>query len=252
MIAIIVAFFSRTGNPVHIIARMWSKSILFVSGIKVDVEGLEAEVLAGLDALPETLLPLMPAPDAAVVIRSAGDATAQEIVLVLDRLKRGFNVGKIFRSAEAFGAAAATLGGLDLVIYAAGVMHQVDFTDPDILPEYITYPSPGGTGDVRAYQVKPANAPDKLPAVLVIHENRGLNPHIQDVARRMALEGFLGFAPDALSPVGGTPADEDKAREMIYELDPDATVARLAAAVPFLAAHEGSTGKVGAAPNTAC
>ncbi len=86
----------------------------------------------------------------------------------------------------------------------------------------------------------------KCPGVLVIHENRGLNPHIKDVARRMALEGFLAFAPDALSPVGGTPADEDRARELIGELDPDATVARLAAAVPFLAALPGCTGKVGA------
>jgi carboxymethylenebutenolidase len=84
------------------------------------------------------------------------------------------------------------------------------------------------------------------PAVIVVHENRGLNPHIKDVTRRMALEGFLAFAPDALSPFGGTPADEDRAREMIYELDGDATLQRFAAAVPFLVAHPESTGKVGA------
>ena len=84
------------------------------------------------------------------------------------------------------------------------------------------------------------------PGVVVIHENRGLNPHIKDVTRRMAIEGFLAFAPDALSPVGGTPADEDKAREMIYELDTEATIERLAAVVPFLAQHPLSTGKVGA------
>jgi len=87
---------------------------------------------------------------------------------------------------------------------------------------------------------------DKRPAVIVIHENRGLNPHIKDVARRMALEGFLAFAPDALSPVGGTPEDQDRAREMIYELDRDATLARFVAAVPFLAGHPESSGKVGA------
>ena len=86
----------------------------------------------------------------------------------------------------------------------------------------------------------------RRPAVIVIHENRGLNPHIKDVARRMALEGFLAYAPDALSPVGGTPEDSDRAREMIYELDGDATLARLVAAVPFLAGHPESTGKVGA------
>jgi carboxymethylenebutenolidase len=86
----------------------------------------------------------------------------------------------------------------------------------------------------------------KHPAVIVIHENRGLNPHIMDVARRVALEGFLAFAPDALLPVGGTPADEDLAREMIYELDADETLARFAAAVSFLAARPESTTKVGA------
>ena len=86
----------------------------------------------------------------------------------------------------------------------------------------------------------------KRPAVIVIHENRGLNPHIRDVARRLAVEGFLALAPDALSPLGGTPADEDKARGMIGTLDRGETLARLAAAVPFLAGHPESTGKVGA------
>jgi carboxymethylenebutenolidase len=86
----------------------------------------------------------------------------------------------------------------------------------------------------------------KRPAVVVIHENRGLNPHIKDVARRLGVEGFLAFAVDALSPLGGTPADEDKAREMIGTLDRAETLARYAAAVPFLAAHPESSGKVGA------
>jgi carboxymethylenebutenolidase len=98
---------------------------------------------------------------------------------------------------------------------------------------------------MRGYLVR-LKGGEKRSAVIVIHENRGLNPHIKDVARRMALEGFLAFAPDALSPVGGTPADEDRAREMIYELDADETLARMAAAVPFLASHPESVGKVGA------
>jgi carboxymethylenebutenolidase len=85
----------------------------------------------------------------------------------------------------------------------------------------------------------------KRPAVIVIHENRGLTPHIRDVARRMALEGFLAFAPDMLSPLGGTPADESQGPPMIGKLDAGETVARLAAAVGFLAAHAGCTGKVG-------
>jgi carboxymethylenebutenolidase len=88
-------------------------------------------------------------------------------------------------------------------------------------------------------------AKGKRPAVIVIHENRGLNPHIQDIARRLALEGFLAYAVDMLSPLGGTPADEDKAREMIGTLNPSDTARRIAAAVPFLERHAESTGKVG-------
>ena len=91
-----------------------------------------------------------------------------------------------------------------------------------------------------------AKAKGKRPAVIVIHENRGLNPHIQDIARRLALEGFLAFAVDMLSPLGGTPADEDKARDMIGTLNADETAHRIAAAVPFLEQHPESTGKVGA------
>ena len=86
---------------------------------------------------------------------------------------------------------------------------------------------------------------EKRPAVIVIHENRGLNPHIEDVTRRMALEGFLALAPDALAPLGGTPDDEGRAREMMRELDAADTLERLVVAVPFLAGHLESTGKVG-------
>jgi len=86
----------------------------------------------------------------------------------------------------------------------------------------------------------------KRPSVIVIHENRGLNPHIQDVTRRFALEGYLALGVDMLSPLGGTPADEDRAREMLGTLDQQETVVRMAAAVPFLAGHPESTGKVGA------
>jgi carboxymethylenebutenolidase len=103
----------------------------------------------------------------------------------------------------------------------------------------------GVTGDVRAYLARPKDA-KRLPAVIVIHENRGLNPHIEDVTRRLALEGFLAMAPDMLSPVGGTPKDEDAAREEIGGLDIAKAVANLVAAVAFLAAHEHGNGKVGA------
>ena len=102
-----------------------------------------------------------------------------------------------------------------------------------------------GEATMSGYLARP-KGDGRLPAILVIHENRGLNPHIEDVTRRIALEGFLAFAPDALSPVGGTPSDQDLARDMIYELDPDENLARFVAAVAFLAAHPESTGKVGA------
>ncbi|WP_457659633.1 dienelactone hydrolase family protein [Sinorhizobium medicae] len=115
-------------------------------------------------------------------------------------------------------------------------------TDERIKGEDITYP--GGDGEMKGYLVKPAEMSGKLPAVIVIHENRGLNPHIRDVARRMALEGFLALAPDFLSPEGGTPGDEDKAREMIGALDASATNAN--ATVAFLKGHAESTANVGA------
>jgi len=104
---------------------------------------------------------------------------------------------------------------------------------------------PGGGANVVAYMARPRKA-GKSAAVIVIHENRGLNAHIEDVARRVALEGFLALAPDLLSPLGGTPTDEDAARELIGKLDPDATILDLKAAVAFLAKHPKTTGKVGA------
>jgi carboxymethylenebutenolidase len=104
---------------------------------------------------------------------------------------------------------------------------------------------PGASGEIRAYLAHPkGNA--RLPAVIVIHENRGLNAHIEDVARRLALEGFLVLAPDLLSPLGGTPTNEDTAREMIGKLNPAQSVQNLALARDFLAAHALSNGKVGA------
>lgn len=106
----------------------------------------------------------------------------------------------------------------------------------------VTYP--GKTGPVRAYLAHPKGS-TKCPAVIVIHENRGLQPHIKDVARRVAAEGFMALAPDALSPLGGTPEDEDRARELIGKLDPEVTVQNFVAAVQYLKTHPLSTGKVG-------
>ena len=104
--------------------------------------------------------------------------------------------------------------------------------------------TPGATGDVQAYLARP-KGDARLPGVVVIHENRGLNAHIEDVARRVALEGFVAVAPDALSPVGGTPDDADKARDLIGKLDRQATIDNFTAAVAYLKTHTLSTGKVG-------
>ncbi|HSW00046.1 MAG TPA: dienelactone hydrolase family protein [Sedimentisphaerales bacterium] len=114
--------------------------------------------------------------------------------------------------------------------------------DPRLHTEWVEYP--GQTGPMRAYLARP-KAEEKRPAVIVIHENRGLVPHIQDVARRMALEGFLAVAPDALSPQGGTPEDPQKAPPLFQKLDYPATVKNFVAAVKYLKTHPLSTGKVG-------
>jgi carboxymethylenebutenolidase len=122
---------------------------------------------------------------------------------------------------------------------------QVRTDDARIKAEYVEYPSPQGSGKMRGYLVRPSGAAGKLPAVLVVHENRGLNPHIEDVARRLALEGFMAFAPDALYPLGGYPGDEDKAREVFPKLDQAKTREDFVAAVAFLKGRPDATGKVG-------
>lgn len=122
---------------------------------------------------------------------------------------------------------------------------QVKPDDPRIRAEFRTYTSPNGSGPVRGYLAKPANIAGKLPAVVVIHENRGLNPHIEDVVRRLALANFVAFAPDALTPAGGYPGDEDKAREVFAKLDANRRLEDLMAAVPFVETLP-ETGKVGA------
>lgn len=142
------------------------------------------------------------------------------------------------------GSAAAAATIVPLLAASTARAETVAETDNRIVGEDISYP--GADGDMKGYLVRPADMTGKLPAVIVIHENRGLNPHIRDVARRMALEGFIALAPDFLSPSGGTPTDEDKAREMIGALDAGETNADAVATVAFLEQHAQSTGKVGA------
>lgn len=122
---------------------------------------------------------------------------------------------------------------------------QVEFTDPDIVPEYITYPSPNGHGEVRGYLVRPAKSDAKVPGVVVVHENRGLNPYIEDVARRVAKAGFVALAPDGLTSKGGYPGNDEKGRELQREVDPAKLMNDFFAAVEFLMASDLTTGKVG-------
>jgi carboxymethylenebutenolidase len=121
---------------------------------------------------------------------------------------------------------------------------QVAKTDARLSGETIDFPSPHGNATARGYLVRPKGG-GKRPAVLVVHENRGLNPHIEDIARRLALEGFLAFAPDALAPRGGYPGDEDKAREEFAKLDQAKAREDFVAAAVWLRGHAESTGHVG-------
>jgi carboxymethylenebutenolidase len=117
--------------------------------------------------------------------------------------------------------------------------------DARLKTRYVDFPSPQGYGKVHGYLAEPAHAKGKLPTILVVHENRGLNPHIEDVTRRVALDGYVAFAPDALTPLGGYPGDEDKARELFPKLDQAKTRADFIAAAHALAALPQGTGKVG-------
>ncbi|GLS28803.1 carboxymethylenebutenolidase [Mesorhizobium albiziae] len=167
------------------------------------------------------------------------DAYDEYTHLTLDR--RGF-MEKLSKLAGS-GAAAAAIAPLLAANSARAAIVAED--DARLKAEDIAWPGDGGDM-MKGYLVRPADQTGKLSTVMVIHENRGLNPHIKDVARRMALEGFVALAVDYLSPLGGTPADEEKAREMFGKLDPAKTVANGVATVAYLKGYEGGNGKVGA------
>lgn len=155
--------------------------------------------------------------------------------------RRGFLDG-----AAKFAVAGVTAAGLlDALSPRFAAAQKVPPTDARLHAEYVELDSPQGYGKVRGYLVRPSKPAGKLPAVLVVHENRGLNPHIEDVTRRVALENFLAFAPDALFAVGGYPGDEDKARELFKQLDQTKTREDFVAAANGLKGHPSSTGKLG-------
>jgi len=185
--------------------------------------------------------------------RTAADF-APEVLKLFDKYVHGH----IDRRAFLDGAAKFAVGG----VTAAGLLEalspnfaaaqQVDKTDARIKAETVDFPSPQGYGTGRGYLVRPASAPPAggtttgLPLVLVVHENRGLNPHIEDVARRLALENFIAFAPDALFPLGGYPGNEDAAREAFAKLDEAKTREDFVAAAAYLKGVPGGNGKLGA------
>jgi carboxymethylenebutenolidase len=122
---------------------------------------------------------------------------------------------------------------------------QVKQDDPRLETEYITFSSPKGGGEIRGLLSKPKDAKGKLPGIVVVHENRGLNPHIEDVGRRAALAGFISLAPDALTPLGGYPGNDDDGRELQRKRDREEMLQDFIAAYEYLKDHKGSTGKVG-------
>ena len=156
--------------------------------------------------------------------------------------RRGFITGA---ARLAIGAAAAS-GLLAALSPQFALAQIVKPDDARLKTSYREFDSPKGNGKARGYLVQPADAKGPLPVVLVVHENRGLNPHIEDVARRIALEGYIAFAPDALFPVGGYPGDEDSARALFGKLDQDKARQDFVAAVELLQGMKGGNGHIGA------
>ena len=173
----------------------------------------------------------------------------QELLILFDAYVHGSLDRRGFlKRAQKFATAGVTAVGLLAALspdFAAG--QQVPKDDTRLKTEYTNYPSPAGTGNVTGYLARPVNAgATRLPTILVIHENRGLNPHIEDITRRLALDGFMAFAPDALTPLGGYPGNEEKAVAAFATLDRAKTLEDFVAAAQWLKARPDSTGELGA------
>ena len=177
--------------------------------------------------------------------------TAKDFPPALLELYDGYVHGRISRRQFLDRAGGLALGGMTAIgVLAAlspdyALAQQVQFTDPDIRADYITYPSPRGHGQVRGYLVLPAGATGPVPGVVVVHENRGLNPYIEDVARRVAKAGFAALAPDGLSSVGGYPGNDDRGRELQRQVDPEKLMNDFFAAIEFLQADARTTDRIG-------
>jgi carboxymethylenebutenolidase len=170
-----------------------------------------------------------------------------EVLKLFDRYVHGLTDRRGFlEGAKKFAAGGAGAGALlEALNPRFAEAEQVAKDDPRIVGKFVEYPSPEGYGTVKGYLVEPAKAQGKLPTVLVVHENRGLNPHIEDIARRLALDNFIAFAPDALASLGGYPGDEDKARELFPKLDQAKTRKDFILAARVLKALPEGNGKVG-------
>ena len=171
----------------------------------------------------------------------------QELLILFDAyVHGGIDRRSFLAGAQKFATASMTAGALLAALspnFAMG--QQIPTDDKRLSTVTLSYPSTAGTGTVKGYLAKPANMTGKLPGVLVVHENRGLNPHIEDITRRIALDGYIAFAPDALSPLGGYPGDEDKARTLFATLDPKKATEDFVAGTMFLKGQADCTGKVG-------
>ena len=171
----------------------------------------------------------------------------QELLILFDAYVHGTIDRRGFlERAQKFAVGGMTAGML-LTALSPDFAHAqvVPKDDKRIKTEMLEYPSTAGSGTVKGYLARPANTTGKLPVVLVVHENRGLNPHIEDIVRRLALDNFVAFAPDALSPLGGYPGDEDKARELFVKLDQKKATEDFVAAANFLKNRPESSGKIG-------
>ena len=172
----------------------------------------------------------------------------QELLILFDAYVHGFIdrrgfLDKAAKFAVGGVTAAMLLDQLSPQFLAAQVIKP---EDPRITVQSLEYTSPKGNGKMRGYFAMPAKPAGKLPAVLVVHENRGLNPHIEDIARRLAVDNFVAFAPDALFPLGGYPGDEDKARDLFSKLDQTKTREDMIAAAQWLHARPETNGNLGA------
>ncbi len=178
--------------------------------------------------------------------------TAKDFPQELLDLYDGYAHGRITKREFLNGAAKFAVGGvtaamlLDQLKPNYAFAQQVAPDDATLVTERITYSSPNGNGEVNGYLVKPAGATGKLPAVLVVHENRGLNPYIEDVARRMGKAGFMALAPDGLTSVGGYPGSDDKGRELQKTVDGTKLMNDFFAGFEYLLGRDDCTGKVGA------